>query len=138
MLTISQVDKKSGEVLGLIDLEGTTTAPLWMCAGLPYWLEDVENSGGEENRELAHLRQVFTSTIKAEGGIGAEWLALAEKGELFRQFGSKLDCQILFWASKDTEKWVDRRLLFAIQNPGVGLPELTVEEELAERYGFQF
>jgi hypothetical protein len=129
------VDKNTGEVLGFIDFEGTTTAPLWMCTEPPYWLEQVEESNDEERRELTHLRQVFTRTIEAEGEIGAEWLALAEKGELFREFGFKLECQILFWASKNTEKWVDRRLAFAVQKPGVGLPELTAEEEVAERYG---
>lgn len=129
------MDEASANVLGLIDFECTTTAPLWMCAGWPHWLEEVEGGSKEQNQELEHLRRVFDETIGAEGERGIEWLAVAEQGRLFRDFGDMLTFQVLIWASKDMEKWVDRRLEFAARSPGVGLPELTAEEEAADRYG---
>ncbi|KAF8517995.1 hypothetical protein BU17DRAFT_49070, partial [Hysterangium stoloniferum] len=126
------IDEQSGKVLGLIDFEGTTTAPLWMCAGFPYWLEDDENDVDGKNREQAALRDIFSETIKAQGEIGEEWLEASEKGLLFRKFAAILDYQIQVWARPSMEKWVDERLAFAVKHPGVGMPEKTLEEEAEE------
>ena len=124
----SQIDEGSGKVLGLIDFEGTTTAPLWMCAVLPYWLEDDEDNGAAKNQDLAHLRGIFNETIKAHGKVGEEWLEASEKGQLFRNFSRLLEHEVQVWAEPSLERWVDERLAFAAKNPGVGMPEETLEE----------
>jgi hypothetical protein len=67
MLTESQVDERSRQVLGLIDFEGTTTAPLWMCAGFPLWIAHHETDENVEDEGLAHLRAIFSETVKAQG-----------------------------------------------------------------------
>ena len=131
----SQVDEGSGKVLGLIDFEATTTAPLWMCAGFPYWLEDHEDNDLPKNQDLARLRGIFIETIKANGKVGEEWLEASEKGELFRNFAALLEYQVQVWARPSMERWVDERLAFAAKNPGVGMPEKTLEEEFQENYG---
>lgn len=128
------MEEKSGKLAGLIDFEATTTAPLWMCAELPHWLDDTEGGDKEENREKAHLRLVFQDAIRREGEAGVEWISLYEQGQWFREFGNIATYQVQVWASEEMEEWVDKRLDFALKFPGVGLPEKTLEEEIAERY----
>lgn len=128
------IEEETGEVTGFIDFEGTTTAPLWMCARRPYWIEDDDDDDETEAKdENAHLRNIFDETIKAQGKIGEEWLEVSEKGRLFRWFSSKLDYNAPVWASLD--RWVDERLAFAAEHPGVGLREKTIDEDIQERYG---
>lgn len=129
------IDERSGKVLGLIDFEGTTTAPLWMCAGHPYWVEEDEEDGRGEKDERARLRDVFNETIKAQGRIGEEWLETSEKGRFFRNFAAMLDYQVQVWARPFMERWVDERLAFAAKHPGVGLRERSLEDEVEEQYG---
>ncbi|KAG8826065.1 hypothetical protein FRC17_008430, partial [Serendipita sp. 399] len=50
------VEAPSGKVLGFIDFEATTTAPLWRCATVPSWLDTEEDT--EEDGEAASLRQL--------------------------------------------------------------------------------
>ena len=131
----SQIDEGSGKVLGLIDFEETTTAPLWMCAGIPYWLEDEEDNDAAKNQDLTHLRGIFNETIKANGKVGEEWLEASEKGELFRNFAALLEYEVQVWATPTMERWVDQRLAFAAKNPGVGMPEETLEEMIRRHVG---
>jgi hypothetical protein len=57
-----QIDE-SGHVTGIIDLEGTTIAPLWESALLPRWLGDSDDpestfeGGSAESRQT--LRALF-------------------------------------------------------------------------------
>jgi hypothetical protein len=129
------VEEKSGKLQGLIDFEATTTAPLWMCTEIPHWLDDIEGGDEEENKEKAHLREVFQDAIRREGEVGEEWISVCEQGQWFRKFGNITTHQVQVWASKEMEEWVDERLEFASQFPGVGLREKTLEEDIAERYG---
>jgi hypothetical protein len=108
--------------MGLIDFEATTTAPLWMCTAIPYWLEDIEDGDETENLHLAHLREIFNNTIRQGGEVGEEWLELSERGRWFRGFAFMLEYQVGVWASEAMEKWVDERLAFARKFPGIGLP----------------
>lgn len=131
-LTAVQIDGNSGQVLGLIDFEGTTTAPLWMCAGFPYWLENYgDDVDPEVDQSCAHLREIFNDNMKAHGAIGEEWLELSQKGRLFRDFAFMLDYQVQVWA--ELERWVDERLAFAEKYPGIGMPERSLEEDLEEQ-----
>ena len=130
-----QIDQESGRLMGLIDFEATTTAPLWMCATTPFWLDDNEDEDKSENLNLAHLREIFNHTIKEEGETGDEWLELSERGRWFRDFGFMLEYRVRVWASEEMRKWVDERLTFAKQFPGIGLSERTLEEDMTERYG---
>jgi len=135
MLTESQVDERSGQVLGLIDFEGTTTAPLWMCARFPLWIAHHETDEKPEDKELAHLRGIFSETVRAQGKIGEDWLNASAKGALFRNFAFLLDYQVHIWASPDMERWVDERLAFGEKHPGVGMPEKNLDEMIEEQYG---
>jgi hypothetical protein len=121
--------------MGLIDFEATTTAPLWMCAATPFWLDNNEDEDEAENLNLAHLREIFDRTIKQEGETGEEWLELSGRGRWFRDFGFMLEYRVRVWANEEMRKWVDERLAFAREFPGIGLSERTLEEEMAERYG---
>jgi hypothetical protein len=114
--------------MGLIDFEATTTAPLWMCAATPFWLEDIEDEEEHENLHLAHLREIFNDTIKEGGEAGEEWLEMSERGRWFRDFGFMLEYRVNVWASEEMKKWVDERLAFARKFPGIGLPEQALEE----------
>lgn len=133
MLTESQVDERSGQVLRLIDFEETTTAPLWMCAGFPRWIAHHETDENAEDEELAHLRGLFSETVKAQGKIGEDWLSASEKGALFRNFAHMLEYQVDIWASPSMEQWVDERLAFAKKHPGVGMPRKKLGEMIEER-----
>jgi hypothetical protein len=89
MLTESQVDERSGQVLVLVDFE-ETTAPLWMCVGFPLWFAHHETDENAEDEKLAHLRGIFSETVKAQGKIGEDWLSASDKGALFRSFAHML------------------------------------------------
>jgi hypothetical protein len=106
-----------------------------MCAELPHWLDDIEGGDKEENRENEYLRQVFQDAIRREGGAGEEWISVCEQGQWFREFGVISMYQVQVWAREKMEEWVDKRLEFALKFPGVGLPEKTLEEGIAEWYG---
>jgi hypothetical protein len=114
--------------MGLIDFEATTTAPLWMCAETPFWLNDIEDKDEPENINLAHLREIFDETIQEGGEAGEEWLKLAKHGQWFRGFGFMLEYRVKVWASEEMRKWVDERVAFARKFPGIGLPEQGLEQ----------
>jgi len=130
-----QVDERSGQVLGLIDFEETITAPLWMCAGFPFWMDHHQADEKPEDEELAHLRGIFRQTVKAQGKIGEDWLSATETGALFRDFAFMLDYQVQIWASPSMEQWVDERLAFAKKHPGIGMTEKKLAELIEEQYG---
>ncbi|KAG8829796.1 hypothetical protein FRC17_006031 [Serendipita sp. 399] len=125
------VEVPSGKVLGFIDFEATTTAPLWRCATVPSWLDTEEDTG--EDGEAASLRQLFIDTI-SEGTQGQEWMQMYTHGKHFRTFASRLELGITFWGERDSEDWVDERLRYAKIHPGVGLRELTHQEDYEKRY----
>ncbi len=107
---------------GIIDFEGTTIAPLWECALIPRWLQhpdDEESSyegGSAESRQT--LRALFLEKVGNE-----EWKVLCERGKPFRRLSGRLIFQVLVWASDDMEAWVDERLEWSKDHPGVGFPE---------------
>ena len=116
-----QIDE-SVRVTGIIDFEGTTIAPLWECALLPRWLidpDDPESSYEGGSAESRHkLRARFLEKV------GNEWKVLYEQGKSFRLFCDRLQFQVGVWASDDMEAWVDERLAWAKDHPGVGFPEV--------------
>lgn len=97
-----------------------------MCAQPPSWIEAVE----DDVNVVEHLKGIFDETMRSEGPAGLEWLAAAESGEHFRFFANKLHETVRTWSRRRCEAWVDARLAFAEQSPGVGLRELTLAEEL--------
>lgn len=112
----------SGQVTGLIDFEGATIAPLWECALLPRWLQDPEDpessceGGSAESKQI--LRELFLEKTGNE-----EWKMLYEQGKPFRLLSDRLEFQVAVWASDDMEAWVDERLTWAKDHPGVGFLE---------------
>jgi hypothetical protein len=105
--------------MGLIDFEATTTAPLWMCAAIPSWLDNFEGEDEPENANLAHFREIFNYTVKQEGETGEEWLELSQRRKWFRDFGFILEYRVQVWGSEEMRKWVDDRLAFAREFPGI-------------------
>jgi hypothetical protein len=103
-----------------------------MCAEHPWWLNEPRRDTAEEKAMLEHLKRAFDDATRAHGTEGLEWLAAAEQGEHFRLFTKKLVLPIGDWAYRSEEKWVDARLVFAQQSPGVGLREMTDDEEWEE------
>jgi len=123
---------ESGQVTGIIDFEGTTIAPLWECALVPRWLLDPDDDdesmyegGSAESRQP--LRELFLEKVNEE------WKVLYEQGKPFRRLSFRLRLQVFCWSQKDMEEWVDERLAWAKDHPGVGFPELSFEEWLAQQ-----
>jgi hypothetical protein len=104
-----------------------------MCADHPWWLNEPKSDTIEEKVMLEHLKGVFDDVMRAHGREGLEWLAAAEQGKHFRYFSNKVVLPVNRWAFRREERWVDRRLVFAQQSPGVGLRELTDDEEWEEK-----
>ncbi|KAI6146803.1 hypothetical protein BKA82DRAFT_32150 [Pisolithus tinctorius] len=99
-----------------------TIAPLWECAVIPAWIQDLEDQEGgyeggpAEDREKLH--EIFCKVMDSR-----EWGALYEQGKLFRHFRLWLSLQVACWASEGVEEWVDKRFAWARLHPGVALPE---------------
>jgi len=121
-----QIDD-SGRVTGIIDFEGATIAPLWQCALLPRWLQNPEDpestyeGGSAESRQA--LRALFLEKVRNE-----EWKVLYEQGKPFRLLSDRLQLKLAVWASDDMEAWVDERLAWAKDHPGVGFSECTIAQ----------
>jgi hypothetical protein len=117
-----QFDEASGCVTGIIDFEGTTISPLWECALLPRWLQDPDDPEssfeGGSPKERCILRTVFLQHIE-----DVEWCAAYNHGKPFRQLTDRLHFQVGLWASADMKAWIDKRLDWAKNHPGVGIPE---------------
>jgi len=94
--------------------ESTTTAPLWMFGGLPFWFErGGDERDGELDEDLPHLQNVLNQTIKDQENIGEEWLGeKGERGCLFSTFAFLLNYRVHVRARPFME-WVDQWLTFA-------------------------
>jgi hypothetical protein len=104
-----------------------------MCAYHPWWLNEPKSDTAEERAMLEHLKGVFDDAMRAQGKEGLEWLAVTAEGEHFRYFANKVVLPVNRWAFRREERWVDKRLTFARQSPGVRLRELTDDEEWEEK-----
>ena len=118
-----QIDKQSGKITALIDLEGTTVAPLWDCAVVPRWIlpskyEESSTAGLPED-----LREQMYALFLDVMGLNGEWHLAYFKGRPFRLFVDLLPFQTGVWASKSSEQWVDGRLSWAKMHPGIGFPD---------------
>ncbi|KAJ6476226.1 hypothetical protein C8R45DRAFT_1009263 [Mycena sanguinolenta] len=117
------IDKETGHVTGIIDLEGTTVAPLWECAYMPRWLQDPQEwgatyeCGSAEDREV--LRTLFLKKIQ-ELDQTEEWIRAMERGRPFREFTNILNFQVGVWASQ--EEWVNERIEWAKNHSSVAYP----------------
>ena len=111
---------------GLIDFEGTTLSPLWTCATIPRWLQhpdDPESSYEGGPPELrAELRKVFIDSL-GDGEGKVEWMKAYEDGRPYRRLTDRLSFLLGVWASDATEQWVDERLAWAKEHPGMPFPE---------------
>ncbi|KIK00510.1 hypothetical protein K443DRAFT_665055 [Laccaria amethystina LaAM-08-1] len=117
------IDEITGRVTGLIDFEGTTTAPLWECALLPRLLQHSDDpeatpEGGDDVTRQA-LRAVFMDKV-----ANGQWNVLCELGKPFRQLSDRLSFRVDVWASEYMESWVEERLVWAQEHPGIGYTEL--------------
>ncbi|KAG2131956.1 hypothetical protein BD769DRAFT_1354918 [Suillus cothurnatus] len=131
-IELCSIDTDSGRVTGFIDFEAATIAPLWDCAVIPRWLQDADDPEssyeGGTSEERGVLRAVFLSVM--EGSVRyPEWREAYELGRPFRRLTDLLCFQVNVWASNDREIWVDKRLEWAKNHPGIGLPE-TEESEI--------
>ena len=117
---MKQIDE-SGRVTGIIDFEGTTIAPLWECALLPRWLQDPDDLESSYEGGSAEIRQTLRARFLEK--VGNEWKVLYEQGKPFRLLCDRLQFQVGVWASDDMEAWVDERLAWAKDHPGVGFIE---------------
>ncbi|KAG0699349.1 hypothetical protein DFH29DRAFT_809184 [Suillus ampliporus] len=126
---LCSIDADSGRVTGLIDFEAATVAPLWECAVIPRWLQDVDDpessheGGPSEMRSV--LRAAFLSAME-ESDLYPEWREAYDVGCPFRRFTNLLCFQANVWASNYLDIWVDERLEWAKTYPGTGLPETDV------------
>ncbi|QRV90410.1 hypothetical protein RhiJN_18428 [Ceratobasidium sp. AG-Ba] len=127
-LTNVLIDAKTGQINGYIDFEGTTVAPLWLCATVPEWIPDPDGDmadwyGGtpEEQRELW---LVFHTTMDQldQTLTGGEWRKAFEQGKQFRNFASRLALHIPCWDNLEMEKYVQDALMWSKEHPGVGMP----------------
>ena len=119
-------------ILGLFDFEGITTASSWVHAGLPFRLEGGENDEGRElDQDLAHLQDVYNEYHQ---GSGKDWLEASEKGFFSRRFGFTPNHEVKFWATPCMERWVDERLAFFAEHPGLSkkfrMPQNTLKQEI--------
>lgn len=119
-----QIDESTNKVTGFIDFECSTIAPLWQCAKIPTWLlpetDEEHELGTEEEKE--NLRIMFLQTVDRVDQSG-EWQKAWEKGHPFRKFTSRLYYMAEVWGSKEADEWVEERLLWAKDHPGIGFPE---------------
>ena len=125
-----QIDE-SGQVTGLIDLEGAITAPLWECALLPgpRWLQDPDDPEGSSEGGPVESRQVLRERfLKRAQHLNEEWGMLHESGKPFRMLCDQLGFQVNVWASSSMEAWVDKRLAWAKDYPGLGLIESDISQ----------
>lgn len=113
---------ESGHVTGIIDFEGATIAPLWECAVLPRWLQDPDDPESTYEGGSTASRQALRALFLEKVG-NVEWKKLYEWGKPFRLFSDRLDFQVGVWASEGMEAWVDERLAWATDHPGIGFPE---------------
>jgi len=114
---------ESGQVTGIIDFEGATIAPLWECALLPRWLQDPDDPESTYEGGSAESRQTLRTLFLEKVGNDEEWKMLYELGKPFRLLSDRLHLQVGVWASDDLEAWVDERLAWAMDHPGVGFHE---------------
>lgn len=96
---------------------------MWECAFLPRWLQhpadpEATYEGGDEETRQA-LRAIFMDKV----GNG-QWAVLYELGKPFRQLCDRLHFRVGVWLS--LESWVDERLAWAKDHPGIGYPESEV------------
>ncbi|EDR02794.1 uncharacterized protein LACBIDRAFT_308055 [Laccaria bicolor S238N-H82] len=116
------INETTGHVTGLIDFERTTIAPLWECALLPRWLQhpadpEATYEGGDEA-----TRQPLRTTFMDKVGSG-QWNVLYELGKPFRQLSDRLCYNVGSFklASEFMESWVEERLAWAKDHPGIGV-----------------
>ncbi|KAF8812755.1 hypothetical protein BYT27DRAFT_7086344 [Phlegmacium glaucopus] len=113
---------ESGNVTGIIDFEGATISPLWECALLPRWLQDLDDPEGMYEGGSLECRQTLRTRFLDKIGDG-EWRTVYESGRPYRLLGDHLFWQIAVWADRGMEQWVNERLSWAKDHPGVGFPE---------------
>lgn len=104
------MDEATFKVTGLLDFEGTTVSPLWECATIPRWLQDVEDEEGcyegGTSAERAMLRETIL-TAMLDLPDGQEWLAQHELGRKLRPLTHRLHYQVGVWA--DLGGWVEEQ-----------------------------
>jgi hypothetical protein len=121
-----QIDD-SGRVTGIIDFEGATIAPLWECALLPRWLQEPGDPESTYEGGPAEIRRTLRALFIEKIG-NEEWKVFYEQGKPFRLFSDRLQLELGVWASDDMEAWVDERLAWAKDHPGVGFPERNIAQ----------
>jgi hypothetical protein len=120
-MQMKQIDE-SGHVAGIIDFEGATIAPLWECALLPRWLQDPDDPEGMYEGGSLACRQTLRTRFLDKVGDG-EWRRVYESGRPFRLLRNHLCWQMTVWATEEMKEWVNERLSWAKDHPGVGFPE---------------
>jgi hypothetical protein len=65
------------------------------------------------------LRAVFMDKV-----ANGQWNVLCELGKPFRQLSDRLSFRVDVWASEYMESWVEERLVWAQEHPGIGYTEL--------------
>lgn len=109
---------ESGRVTGIIDFEGTTIAPLWECALLPRWLQDIDDpestyeGGSAKSRQI--LRARFLEKVDNECG---KWCM--NKGNLFNCFVIGCNCKLAsglqrIWRRGWTRGLLGQRIILAL------------------------
>jgi hypothetical protein len=114
----------SGHVTGLIDFESTTVAPVWDAASIPRFLlpgcDEFGFSEGGDDSEKEILLAVFLDTMRR---VCPAWIEAEEKGRPFRELTKRHGYEARVWALPVLESWVDERLAWANDQPGVPFPE---------------
>lgn len=126
----AQIDEQMGSVNGYINLEGATTAPLWLAATVPEWIPDpagdTASCYGGTPSDHTRLWDAFNGTVD-QCDTGGEWRRAHEEGKGFRRLADHLGLGVEVWGGRDgrLEGWVDERLRWAgwPGKEGVGMPE---------------
>ena len=96
--------------------------PRWV---LPSTFEESSAIGlPKDAREALHAH--FLEVISHLDRSG-EWHMAYTTGRPFRLLVDRLQFQIGVWATESSEQWVDSRLSWAKNHPGVGFPDDSVE-----------
>ncbi|KAJ6508765.1 hypothetical protein C8R45DRAFT_1089908 [Mycena sanguinolenta] len=103
------IDEATGNVMGLIDLEGMTLTPTWCAAVVPQWIPDPDGDTvswyGGTKEEARGLWEAFHEVA----GCCAEWTEAHEKGAPFREVADKAGFGVRVWSDPSMMEWVEDR-----------------------------
>ncbi|KLO06342.1 hypothetical protein SCHPADRAFT_895524 [Schizopora paradoxa] len=140
------IDPDTGDLNAFIDLEFAFSAPCWICAEVPQWLQDEKadvkdsvarmyyNLYGEgkgrhrpantdivDNREEAILLKEFMDTMRGLDKDGT-WYTAYNAGKPYREFTMKLTHFIGAWGRLGFGLWVESTLRWMREHPGDEVP----------------